>query len=141
MVHHLLMSSAIAAEKIGAREQRMESECYLQARRDWVQLGGSLYIARGMTLLKTSASRRNAEDPPPDEKDPIQGLASNIPRIAMRFSATAQLVQQRPGVLQVSGAEALGEPVVDVGEHSARFVTAAGVAQQPREAGCRAQLP
>jgi len=48
MVHHLLMSSAIAAEKIGAREQRMESECYLQARRDWVQLGGSLYIARGM---------------------------------------------------------------------------------------------
>ena len=36
-----------------------------------------------------------------------------------------QLVEQRLGVLQVGGVEALGEPVVDFGEHRARFVALA----------------
>ena len=35
----------------------------------------------------------------------------------------AQLVEQRLGVLQISSIEALGEPVVDFGEHRARFIT------------------
>jgi hypothetical protein len=34
----------------------------------------------------------------------------------------AQLLEQRPGVFQVGGVEAFGEPVVDVGEHRARLV-------------------
>ena len=34
------------------------------------------------------------------------------------------LVEQRLGVLQIRGVEALGEPVVDFGEHRARFVGA-----------------
>jgi hypothetical protein len=41
------------------------------------------------------------------------------------FSAThlgAQLVEQRLGVLQIGGVEALGEPVVDLGEHCAPIV-------------------
>ena len=33
-----------------------------------------------------------------------------------------QFVEQRLGFLQVGGVEALGEPVVDFGEHRARFV-------------------
>src|SRR5215469_6685040 len=60
---------------------------------------------------------------------------------------TAQLVEQRLGVLEVGGVEAFGEPVVDFGEHHTRFVAAIGVAQEPRErCGCaqfqhlRAQL-
>ena len=36
----------------------------------------------------------------------------------------AKLIEQRLGVLQVGGVEALGEPVVDLGEHRARLVTA-----------------
>jgi hypothetical protein len=34
----------------------------------------------------------------------------------------AELVQQGFGVDEVGGVEALGEPVVDVGEYNARFV-------------------
>ncbi len=33
-----------------------------------------------------------------------------------------QFVEQRLGVFQIGGVEALGEPVVDFGEHRARFV-------------------
>jgi len=40
-----------------------------------------------------------------------------------------QFVEQSLRVLQVGGVEALGEPVVDFGEHCARLITAAGVAQ------------
>jgi hypothetical protein len=35
---------------------------------------------------------------------------------------SAQLIEERLGVLQVGGVEALGEPVIDVGEHRARLV-------------------
>jgi len=41
------------------------------------------------------------------------------------------LIEQRLRVLK-GGVEALGEPVVDLGEHRAGFVAAIGVAQQPR---------
>jgi hypothetical protein len=36
-----------------------------------------------------------------------------------------QFVEQRLGFLEVGGVEALGEPVVDLGEHRARFVALA----------------
>jgi hypothetical protein len=35
------------------------------------------------------------------------------------------------GLLQVGGVEALGEPVVDLGEHRACLVVAVGITQQP----------
>ena len=55
--------------------------------------------------------------------------------------ARLQLVEQRLGVFQVGGVEALGEPVVDFGEHRARFVATTLRCEQPREARRRAQLP
>ena len=57
------------------------------------------------------------------------------------FISVAQLVEQRFRVLQVGGGEALGEPVVDVGQHRARLVAAISVAQQPRKTDSGAQLP
>ena len=64
----------------------------------------------------------------------------SVPHLEQRMSV-AQLAEQRLGVLQVGGVEALGEPVVNVGEHHARFVAASSVAQQSREASSCAQLP
>src|SRR5208337_1282989 len=55
-------------------------------------------------------------------------------------SLRTEFVQQRLGVLQVGGVEALGEPVVDLGEHRAGFVATIRVAQQSCEADRRAQL-
>ena len=40
----------------------------------------------------------------------------------MQIRLLAQFVEQRLGVFQVGGLEALGEPVVDVGENRARLV-------------------
>jgi hypothetical protein len=37
----------------------------------------------------------------------------------------AQLIEQRLGVLQIGGVEALGEPAVDIGENCVCFVAAA----------------
>ena len=51
-----------------------------------------------------------------------------------------QLIEQVLGIRQVGGVETLGEPVVDFRENHARFVAAAGIAQQAREARSRAQL-
>src|SRR5262245_42816111 len=53
----------------------------------------------------------------------------------------AQLVEQRRRILQIGGVEAFGEPVVDLGEHRACLIAAAGVAQQSGKADRRAQLP
>ena len=45
----------------------------------------------------------------------------------------AQLVEQRFGVLQVGGVEALGEPAIDFREHRARFVAGStGIAGEKR---------
>ena len=38
------------------------------------------------------------------------------------MGASRQLVEQRPGVLQVGGVKPLGEPAVDLCQHLARFV-------------------
>src|SRR5215472_1237069 len=62
-------------------------------------------------------------------------------RTSRTSSSGAELVQQRLGVLQIGGLEALGEPVVDLGDHRARLVAAIGVAHEPRETGRRTQLP
>jgi hypothetical protein len=45
------------------------------------------------------------------------------------------------GVLQIGGVEALGEPVVDVGEHRARPITAALLVEHAGEAYRCAQFP
>ena len=45
---------------------------------------------------------------------------------------SAKFVQQRLGVLQVGGVEALGEPVVDVREHRARWWRRSVSRKQPR---------
>jgi hypothetical protein len=42
--------------------------------------------------------------------------------------STGQVVEQRLGVDEVGGVEALGEPVVDVGEHRAGFVAPVRIA-------------
>jgi hypothetical protein len=39
-----------------------------------------------------------------------------------QFMSRTQLAEQRPGVFQVGGVEALCKPAVDFGEHRARFV-------------------
>src|ERR1700736_6094802 len=52
-----------------------------------------------------------------------------------------ELIEQDLGVLQVGGIESLSEPVVDVGEHCAGFITTAGIAKQPSKTHRRAQLP
>ena len=52
----------------------------------------------------------------------------------------AQLFEQCLGILQVGSVEALGEPVVDFGEHRARLVTIALRRAQTREAHRRAQF-
>src|ERR1700745_3784159 len=51
-----------------------------------------------------------------------------------------QFIEQRLGVFQVGGIEALGEPAVDSAEHRARFVAAIGFAQQSRETRRGAQF-
>ena len=53
----------------------------------------------------------------------------------------AQPIEQRFRIFQIGGVEALGEPVVDFGEHSARFVAALLTSQQARETHGGAQLP
>lgn len=49
---------------------------------------------------------------------------------AFGSNLTAQFVEQRFGVLQVGGIEALGKPVVDYCEHRTRLVALASLSQQ-----------
>src|SRR5208283_5554001 len=50
------------------------------------------------------------------------------------YSLVFQVLEQRLRVLQVGGVEALGEPVVDFGQHRARLVALALLVEEPREA-------
>src|ERR1700676_4188241 len=63
-----------------------------------------------------------------------------LPRVDCKNS-NAQLIEQGFGVLEVGGVEALGEPVVDFGEHRARLVAMSLLGEQSREAHRCAQLP
>src|SRR5215469_15095477 len=58
-----------------------------------------------------------------------------------QFTSGTKLVEQRLGVLQIGGVEALSEPVVDFSQHRTCLVAATGIAQQPGETYRRAQLP
>jgi hypothetical protein len=49
-----------------------------------------------------------------------RAAASPAPRGASRRVLVAQLLDQRLGVLQVGGVEALGEPAADLGKHRAQ---------------------
>ena len=62
-------------------------------------------------------------------------------RTSRSACSVSQFVEQRLGVLQIRGVEALGEPVVDVREYRACFGATAAVAKQSRETDRRAQLP
>jgi hypothetical protein len=83
-----------------------------------------------------------------ERHDSITGWARWAENLRLsRFSAyfgrrtlSTQLVEQRLGILQIGGVEALGEPVVDLGEHPARFVASALLLPQSREADGSAQL-
>jgi hypothetical protein len=55
-------------------------------------------------------------------------------------ASAAQFVEQRLGVFQIGGVEALGEPVVDLGEHRAGLVATTSEIEQPSEAGGRTQF-
>src|SRR6516162_1758056 len=46
----------------------------------------------------------------------------SVPHLEQCMSV-AQFVEQRLGLFQIGGVEALGEPAVDLGEHGARLVT------------------
>jgi hypothetical protein len=54
---------------------------------------------------------------------------------------SGQFDEQRLGVLQVSGVEALGEPTIYGGEQIAGLAPLALLGPQPGETGRRAQLP
>src|SRR6266851_2169433 len=45
--------------------------------------------------------------------------------ISRKSSVFAEFVEQRLGVLQIGGVEALGEPAIDLGEHRSRFIAIA----------------
>jgi len=50
----------------------------------------------------------------------------------LALPVAAQLAEQSFGILQVGSVEALGEPVVNVGERRPRFSVTVGVTQQAR---------
>src|ERR671918_1919043 len=56
-------------------------------------------------------------------------------------ASSGKLLEQRLGVLQVGGVEALGEPAVDRREQVVGLGAPALVAPEPRQAGRGAQLP
>src|SRR5579862_453855 len=61
-------------------------------------------------------------------------------RRSLRTLLFVQLVEQGLGIIQIGGIEAFGEPVVDFGEHRARFVAMTLLREQSREAGRGAQF-
>src|SRR5712691_5428607 len=56
------------------------------------------------------------------------------------WAFTPQVRREAPFIFQVGGVEALGEPAVDFGEHSARFVTAFLLREQTRKTDSCAQF-
>jgi hypothetical protein len=62
------------------------------------------------------------------------------PRTSRKSSLGAELFEQGLGVLQVGGVEALGEPVIDEGEHRAGFVATAPTIEQSHKTGRRAKF-
>ncbi len=80
--------------------------------------------------------------------DTAREFANRVPERLSRNSPEApvittlrQFVEQRFGILQIGGVEALGEPAVDRGEQRVRLGGLALVAPQPGEAGGGAQFP
>ena len=61
-------------------------------------------------------------------------------RRSLRTLLFVELVEQGLGVFQVGGIEAFGEPVVDFGQHRARFIEMTLLREQAREAGRGAQF-
>src|SRR6266851_3093517 len=83
-----------------------------------------------------------------DFREPLSRLTAEMPLLSRTRTecrapllVTVELVEEGLGVLQVGGIEALGEPVVDVGEHRARLVAMVLPREQPSETHRRAQLP
>jgi hypothetical protein len=60
---------------------------------------------------------------------------------ALAGGLVRQVVEEGFGGFEVGGVETFGEPVVDVGEHRARFVATALQREQASEAGGGAQFP
>ena len=79
------------------------------------------------SLCSPKWSRANAE-------------ANSALRSCLRLPMSTELVEQRFGILEVSGVEALGEPAVDRGEEIVGLSAFALIAPQSGEARCCAQL-
>ena len=60
-------------------------------------------------------------------------VALRAAHVPPSLALVPQLIQQRGGILQVAGVEALGEPVVDLRKHRAGLFAAISVAQQSCE--------
>jgi hypothetical protein len=56
------------------------------------------------------------------------------------ISLHPQFFEQRLGIRKIGGVEAFSEPAIDFGKHGQRFILAALLRKEPREAGGRAQL-
>jgi hypothetical protein len=69
---------------------------------------------------------------------PIFAAAFRTAHLSPPVLSIAQLVEQRLGVLQVGGIEALGEPVVDLREHDSRFVWTVLLRKKSCESRCSA---
>src|SRR5437667_1419976 len=54
---------------------------------------------------------------------------------------STEVIEQGPGFLEVRGVEALGEPVVNLGEPSARLAAMTLLSEQPSEAGRCTKFP
>src|SRR6516165_7926718 len=85
-----------------------------------------------MALLEPSSRRAKAR--------PSLDCAEFHPAHTYHPGLGGQFLQQRLGLLEVSGVEAFGEPVVDFGEHRAGLVAAASIAQQAGKADASAEF-
>jgi len=60
--------------------------------------------------------------------------------VAVDERLRGQIIEQRPRILEIRCIEALGKPIVNIGNHRTAFLTAALICQQRREAHRRAEL-
>jgi hypothetical protein len=112
-------------KRIGARQAWAHNETTALTSNSWRCRG---ILPRDVTMCRSMHFRQSA----PERKIGAQatlGLPAWSEATDAWRSLLVQLIEQRPGVLQVGGVEALGEPVVDLREHRARLITTTGVAQ------------
>src|SRR5690349_17956039 len=128
--------SANEGRRAGQRGAGQKSAPALHAQHLMVpsRLTGFDACGRALMMASDSASSRRQL-----MHDFAMGAAANLPSCQHR-TWLAELVEQRPGVLQVGGIEALREPTVDRGEQVARRVVPTLPLPEASQAGRRTQL-